>query len=86
MHHHLHQEVSDPVGHQLDAPGDDPVDAGQDEDAVPHPENGEDLQQAGLCSEDRKVEVGLTLSFIMLRERIQRAPLVSCPPPLPYLW
>ena len=48
VHHHLHQEVSHPVGHQLDAPGDDPVDAGQDEDAVPHPENGEDLQQAGL--------------------------------------
>ena len=52
MHHHLHQEVSDPVGHQLDAPGDDPVDAGQDEDAVPDPENGEDLVVDHVEGED----------------------------------
>ena len=45
VHHHLHQEVSHSVGHQLDAPGDDSVDAGQNEDAVPDPEDGEHLAQ-----------------------------------------
>ena len=30
--------------------------------------------------------VRLTLSLIMLSERMQSAPLVSWPPPLPYLW
>ena len=44
MHHHLHQKVSDSVGHQLDAPGDNPVDARQDENTVPDPEYGEHLQ------------------------------------------
>ena len=43
MHHHLHQEVPDPVTEQLHTPGHNPVDSSQDEDTVPHPEDGEHL-------------------------------------------
>ena len=43
VHHHLHEEVPDPVAEQLDTPGHDPVHPSQDEDAVPHPKDGEDL-------------------------------------------
>ena len=43
MHHHLHQEVPDPVTEQLHTPGHDPVNPGQDQDAVPHPQDGEHL-------------------------------------------
>ena len=63
MHHHLHQKVSDPVGHELDAPGDNPVDACQDEDTVPHPENGKDLQQSLVMRETERA--GLSTDLVI---------------------
>ena len=50
MHHHLHEEVPHPVGQQLDAAGDDPVEAGQDEETVPHPQDGEHLHSANTSA------------------------------------
>ena len=62
VHHHLHQEVSDPVGHQLDAPRDNPVDAGYDEDTVPHPEDGKDFVIYHVEREDTDGSLGLLTS------------------------
>ena len=83
MHHHLHQEVSHSVGHQLDAPGHDPVDAGQDEDAVPDPEDGEHLEDDTGDDASVDSEADLVVDHIEREDAERPLGLLSSPPAVP---
>ena len=52
VHHHLHEEVAHSTGEELGGAGDDPVEPGQDEDAVPEPKHGENLVVYHVEGED----------------------------------
>ena len=45
VHLHLHEEDSEGGGAQLDDPGNNPEECGDDEDAVPEPQQGKHLNR-----------------------------------------
>ena len=83
VHHHLHQEVSHSVGHQLDAPGHDPVDARQDEDAVPDPEDGEHLEHNTGDDASDDSEADLVVDHVEREDAERPLGLLTTPPAIP---